>query len=139
MKATRDPMETILAEVCKRDQFTCQPCGKSMEHVERYLVLHLVQRTRDARLPGDYELNCTRCLTSGQHSLCEVVLEHAGGKYARERMLALGKQVLEYSTAHDIDVIESIDVVLAETGDAGDRTILEMMRKAMADSEPPSP
>ena len=72
-------MEQILSEVCKRDQFTCQQCDKSMEHVERYLVLHLVQRTRDARLPGDYELNCTHCLTTGQHSLCEVVLEHGGG------------------------------------------------------------
>jgi 5-methylcytosine-specific restriction endonuclease McrA len=75
-------MEKILAEVCKRDQFTCQPCGKSMEHVERYLVLHLVKRTREARWPGDYELQCTRCLASGQHSLCEVVLEHIGGTYA---------------------------------------------------------
>jgi hypothetical protein len=143
MKPTRDPMETILAEVCRRDQFTCQPCGKTLEHVERYLVLHLVKRTREARWPGDYELQCTRCLTSGQHSLCEVVLEHAGGTYAdrtptRERMLALGKQVLEYSTTHGVDVVESITVMLAETCDAGDRKILEMMRKTMADSEPPS-
>ena len=136
-------MEEILAEVCRRDRFTCQPCGKSIEHVERYLVLHLVKRTREAGWPGDYELNCTRCLTSGQHSLCEVVLEHTVGKYAertstRERMLALGKQVLEYSTTHGVDVVESINVVLAETCHAGDRKILEMMRKTMADSEPPS-
>ena len=89
-------MEQILSEVCRRDQFTCQPCGKSMEHVECYLVLHLVARTREARWPGDYELQCTRCLASGQRSRCEVVLEHVGGKYApptptRERMLPLGK------------------------------------------------
>jgi hypothetical protein len=136
-------MEQILSDVCRRDQCTCQPCGKSLEHVERYLVLHLVKRTREARWPGDYELQCTHCLTSGQHSLCEVVLEHAGGKYAdrtptRERMLALGKQVLEHSTTHHVDVVESIAIVLAETCDAGDRKILEMMRKTMADSEPPS-
>ncbi len=134
-------MQQILSEVCTRDRFTCQQCGKSMEHVERYLVLHLVKRTREARWPGDYELNCTRCLTSGQHSLCEVVLEHAGGTYAdrtptRERMLALGKQVLEHSTTHGVDVVESINVILAETCDAGDRKILEMMRKTMVDSEP---
>jgi hypothetical protein len=129
--------EEILADVCRRDRLTCQQCGKTMEHVERYLVLHLVQRTRDARLPGDYELQCTRCLTSGQHSLCEVVLEHAGGKGprpnpTRERMLAIGEQVLEHSTAHGVDVIESIDVIRAETCDAGDRKILEMMRTQMA-------
>jgi hypothetical protein len=129
-------MEEILAHVCRRDRLTCQQCGKSMENVERYLVLHLVQRTRDARLPGDYELNCTRCLISGQYSLCEVVLEHAGGTYVdrsptRERMLALGKQVLEHSTAHGVGVVESIDVMLAETCDAGDRKILEMMRTQM--------
>jgi hypothetical protein len=138
MEARGVYMEATLAEVCRRDQFTCQPCGKTMEHVERYLVLHLVKRTREARWPGDYELRCTRCLTSGQHSLCEVVLEHAGGKYApptptRERMLTLGKQVLEHSTARGVDVVESLDVILAETYDAGDRKILEMMRKAMAD------
>jgi hypothetical protein len=68
--------------VCRRDQFTCPPCGKTMEHIERYLVLHLVARTREARLPGDYELQCTRCLTSGRHSLCEVVLESLKGKTA---------------------------------------------------------
>jgi hypothetical protein len=142
--AMNDPMATILAEVCRRDHFTCQQCVKTIEHVERYLVLHLVKRTREARWPGDYELQCTRCLASGQHSLCEVVLEHAGGKYAdrtptRERMIALGKQVLEHSTAHGIDVVESIDVLLAETCDAGDRKLLEMMRKTMVDSEPPLP
>lgn len=75
MQANQNPMENILAEVCTRDRFTCQQCGKSMEQVERYLVLHLVARTREARMPGDYELQCTRCLTSGRHSLCEVVLE----------------------------------------------------------------
>ena len=69
-------IEQILSEVCQRDRLTCQLCGKSMEHVTRYLVLHLVPRTREARWPGDYELQCTRCLTSGQHSRCEVVLEH---------------------------------------------------------------
>lgn len=133
-------MQQILSDVCTRDRFTCQPCGKSMEHVERYLVLHLVKRTRDARWPGDYELNCTRCLTTGQHSLCEVVLEYVGGKDAdrtptRERMLAVGKQVLEHSTTHDVDVVESINVMLAETCDAGNRKILDMMRKTMADGE----
>lgn len=91
-------MEQILSDVCTRDRFTCQRCGKTMEHVGRYLVLHLVKRTREARWSGDYELQCTRCLVSGHHSLCEVVLEHAGGTYAgrtpiRERMIALGKQV----------------------------------------------
>jgi hypothetical protein len=144
MQGTRDPMEQILAEVCKRDQFTCTRCGKSMEHVDRYLVLHLVPRTREARLPGDYELQCTRCLTSGQHSLCEVVLEHAGGTYAprtptRERMIALGKQVIKHSRTHDIDIMESIERALARTADADDRKILEMMRRTMADSEPESP
>ena len=74
-------MDDMLAEVCKRDQFTCQQCGKSAEHVERYLVLHLVKRTREARWPGDYELRCTHCLERGRHSLCEVVLEHTGGTY----------------------------------------------------------
>ena len=64
MEVTIDPLKKILAEVCRRDQFTCTPCGKTMEHIERYLVLHLVARTREARLPGDYELQCTRCLTS---------------------------------------------------------------------------
>jgi 5-methylcytosine-specific restriction endonuclease McrA len=57
MKASLDLMEKILAEVRRRDQFTCQQCGKSMEHVERYLVLHLVPRTREARWPAEYELN----------------------------------------------------------------------------------
>jgi hypothetical protein len=71
-------LEEILADVCARDQCTCQQCGKSIAHVERYLVLHLVKPTREARWPGDYELQCTRCLTSGQHSLCEVVLERVG-------------------------------------------------------------
>jgi hypothetical protein len=71
------------------------------------------------------------------------VLEHAGGQYAdrtptRERMLTLGKQVLEHSTAHGVDVVESLEVMLAQTCDAGDKKILEMMRKTMADSEPPS-
>jgi hypothetical protein len=64
---TRDPKEAILAAVCRRGQLTCQQGGKSREHVERYLVLHLVPRTREARWPGDYELQCTRCLTSGRH------------------------------------------------------------------------
>jgi hypothetical protein len=77
-------MEKILAEVCQRDRYTCQRCGKSLEHVERYLVLHLVARTREARWPGEYELNCTRCLTSGQHSLCEVVLEQTSGIYTAQ-------------------------------------------------------
>jgi hypothetical protein len=135
-------MEDMLAQVCIRDKFTCQQCGKSMEHVERYLVLHLVARTRDAHWPGDYELQCTHCLTSGRHSLCEVVLEHASGKYAprtptRERMLTLGRQVFEHSTAHDVDIMESIDIVLGQSADAEDRKILAMMRKTMADSEPP--
>ena len=134
-------LEAILAEVSRRDQFTCQSCGKSMEHVERYLVLHLVQRTREARFPGDYELQCTRCLTSGRHSLCEVVLEHAGRKYAprtptRKRMLALGKQVIEHSTTHDRDIMESFDNILAHITDEEDRKLLTMMRKTMADSEP---
>jgi len=136
-------MEQILSDVCTRDRFTCQPCGKTLEHVERYLVLHLVKRTREARWLGDYELQCTRCLASGQHSLCEVVLEHAGGKYTprtptRERMLVLGKQVLEHSTAHGVDIMEAFETVLATSADVEDRKILEMMRKTMADSEPPS-
>ena len=68
-------IEGIHTEACQRDRFTYQACDKTMEHVERYLVPHLVKCTRDACLPENYELNCTRCLTSGQHSLCEVVLE----------------------------------------------------------------
>jgi hypothetical protein len=77
MDALVDPIEKILAEVCRRDQFTCTQCGKSLEYVERYLVLHLVPRTRDARWPVEYELQCTRCLTSGQHAICEVVVERS--------------------------------------------------------------
>jgi hypothetical protein len=34
MQAKRDPIENILAEVCTRDRFTCQPCGKTMENSE---------------------------------------------------------------------------------------------------------
>jgi 5-methylcytosine-specific restriction endonuclease McrA len=26
--------EEILADVCRRDRFTCQPCGKTMENSE---------------------------------------------------------------------------------------------------------
>ena len=74
---SRDPLEDILTEVCARDRWSCQQCGKSLEHVERYLVLHLVPRMRDARWPAEYELQCTCCLTSGQHSVCEVVLERS--------------------------------------------------------------
>jgi hypothetical protein len=119
-------MEEILAEVCKRDQFTCQQCGNTMAHVERYLVLHLVARTREARLP------------------CEVVLEHASGTHAirtptRERLLTLGTQVIEHATAHEVDIMEAIEVVLRQTSDAGERKILDMMRKTVADSEQPSP
>jgi hypothetical protein len=137
MNASADPMEKILAKVCTRDRFTCQQCGKSMEHVERYLVLPLVQRTREARWPGDYELQCTRCLTNGQYSLCEVVVEHASGKYAdrtptRERMLTLGKQILQRSQENDKDVIEVMDELLAETTIEEDRRILKVMRKPMA-------
>jgi hypothetical protein len=122
----------------------CQQCGNTMAHVERYLVLQLVARTREARLPGDYELQCTRCLTSGRHSLCEVVLEHASSKCAArtptgERMLTLGKQVLEHSTAHGVDVIEAIAAVLSDSSDGENRKLLEMMRKTVADSERPSP
>jgi hypothetical protein len=130
-------MEQILSDVCRRDQFTCQQCGKRMGHVDCYLVLHLVRRTREARPPGDDELQCTRCLPSGQHSLCEVVLEDAGGKYAprtptRERLLTLGKQVLQHSQENDTDVIEIIDRLLAEPPGEEDKRILEMMRKQMA-------
>jgi hypothetical protein len=137
MQVSRDPMEKILADVCMRDRFTCQQCGKSTEHVEGYLVLHLVARTREARWSGDYELQCTRCLVSGQHSLCEVVLEHAGGTYApltptRERLLTLGKQMLQRSQKNDMDVIEVIDGLLAESPGEEDKQILEMMRKQMA-------
>jgi hypothetical protein len=68
------------------------------------------------------------------------VLELPGGKYAersptRERMVELGKQVLEYATAHEVDVMEAIDVVLSQSPEAGDRKLLEMIRKTMADSE----
>jgi hypothetical protein len=73
-----------------------------------------------------------------------VVLEHTGGKYApktptRERMIALGKQVIEHSTTSELDIMESIERVLERTADAKDRKILEMMRRAMAASEPSSP
>jgi hypothetical protein len=112
-----------------------------MEHVERYLVLHLVARTREARWPGDYELQCTRCLTSGQHSLCEVVLEQEGGTYAaqtptRERMLTLSTQVIEHSTAHGVDII---DAMLGQSERAEDWKLLAMLRRTMVDSEPSSP
>ena len=75
METRPDSIDQILTEVCRQDQFTCQQCGKTTEHVERYLVLHQVPRTRGARWPAEYELQCTRCLASGQQSLCEVVLK----------------------------------------------------------------
>jgi hypothetical protein len=77
-------MEKILAEVCTRDQFTCQPCASHWSLSNAIWCSILVARIRKARWPGDYELQCTRCLTSGQHSLCEVVLEQAGGTYTSQ-------------------------------------------------------
>jgi hypothetical protein len=136
-------MGRIVIDACERDHFTCQQCGKTMEHVEHYLVLHLVARTREARLAGDYELQCTRCLTSGQHSLHEVVLEkvsETGAPSARMtgQIRTLGTRVLARSADQKIGIIEAVDAVLAETLDLEDREVLEMMRKAMVGSKPPS-
>jgi hypothetical protein len=112
-----------------------------MGHVERYQVLHPVARTQEVRRPGDYELQCTRCRKSAQRSLDNVVLEHTGGEYAPlpptgERIPTSGKQVLENSTAHGIEIMEALEGILGSTEGAQDRKILEMVSETMADSEP---
>ena len=67
-------LQKILAEVILRDRETCQRCGKNMDNVLKYLVLHLVRRVPDAATADQFELRCTHCLEKGSDSLGELVV-----------------------------------------------------------------